>query len=77
MEAAEDVKDYATVKLILQPTFIFLCLLNRMKDPILKLSKNKTPLLMFESGISGENEIPLLCCDNEQMGRDMAQAMII
>ncbi|MCI9217221.1 MAG: substrate-binding domain-containing protein [Dorea sp.] len=47
-----------------------------MKDPILKLSKNKTPLLMFESGISGENEIPLLCCDNEQMGRDMAQAMI-
>lgn len=47
-----------------------------MKDPILELSKGKTPILMFESGISGENDIPLLCCDNEQMGRDMAQAMI-
>lgn len=47
-----------------------------MKQPLLELSKKKTPILMFESGISGENEIPLLCCDNEQMGRDMAEAMI-
>lgn len=47
-----------------------------MKNEILEISKKKTPLLMFESGISGENDIPLLCCDNEQMGRDMAETMI-
>lgn len=48
-----------------------------MKEPILELfQKRKIPLLMFESGISGENDIPLFCCDNEQMGRDMAKTMI-
>lgn len=47
-----------------------------MKEPILEISQKKTPILMFESGISGENNIPLLCCDNEQMGRDMAETMI-
>lgn len=47
-----------------------------MKEPLLALSKKKPPILLFESGISGENDIPLLCCDNMQMGRDMAEAVI-
>ncbi len=47
-----------------------------MKEPLLTLSRKKPPILLFESGISGENDIPLLCCNNEQMGRDMADAMI-
>ncbi len=46
-----------------------------LKEPLLKLAKKKTPVLMFESGISGENDIPLFCCDNVQMGRDMAETV--
>lgn len=47
-----------------------------LKEPLLKLAKKKTPVLMFESGISGENDILLFCCDNEQMGRDMAETVV-
>ena len=30
-----------------------------LKEPLLELAKKKTPVLMFESGISGENDILL------------------
>lgn len=47
-----------------------------MKEPLLERAGRKTPILLFESGISGKNDLPLLCCDNEQMGRDMAEAVV-
>ncbi|HCT92278.1 MAG TPA: hypothetical protein DF613_13020 [Lachnospiraceae bacterium] len=47
-----------------------------MKEPLLARAGKKIPILFFESGISGENDLPLLCCDNEQMGRDMATTII-
>lgn len=46
-----------------------------MEQPILEMSKKK-PIVLFESGISKKNTLPMVSCDNISMGRDLAKNII-
>lgn len=47
-----------------------------LKESILELYKAKKPVILMESGISGENSIPIIQCDNEALGQSLAKNVI-
>ena len=46
-----------------------------LRDCVQELAKDK-PLILIESGISGENNIPIIQSDNVEMGRTLAKGVL-
>lgn len=47
-----------------------------LRDYIKDLADTNKPLILIESGISGENSIPIIQSDNVQMGKTLAESVI-
>lgn len=47
-----------------------------LQDKIFDLVKRKKPIILMESGISGENSIPIIQSNNLEMGKTLAESVI-
>lgn len=47
-----------------------------LKDPILQTVKKNIPVVLIESGLSEMEKLPIIQCNNEEMGRNLAQTVI-
>lgn len=47
-----------------------------MKDPIAEQVSKKKPIVLVESGLAGETIAPTIQCDNQELGRALAESVI-